>query len=128
LWSRGLHLLSYTPHLGLRNGIIVQTRNVPELEREIDHRFPVGRKEGAAFCRMLIYTHGYMESFLNRCYCALQLHVPAFTRAFHYLETIGLRELNQRIVVLLARTKSCRELLRRDEVAIVGAGWIVDIL
>lgn len=62
----------------MRLGIIIQSGNVPEGERQVHGGLAVRRVEGAIlFCGVLIDSQGYMEGLLDIGHGADELQVPA---------------------------------------------------
>src|SRR3984885_14160306 len=115
-------------HHRTREFIVVQTRDVPQRERQVHAGLPVWREEGAVFRRVLIKPHAHMESLLNLPDRALKLKVTPLTRTANDFESVLFREANRSIPIFLARSKPRGKFLPRYEVPEVLAGRIVDVL
>ena len=67
--------LRSTDEFGTRDRIVIQTRNVPQTERQVHRGLPVRCIEVAVLDRIVIETHGYVEGCLDVRHRALELHV-----------------------------------------------------
>jgi len=76
---------------------------------------------------MLVRVHLHVERRFHRRHRADDLHIHAIAAAAGDRKAVMLQILHHRVVVILGGTEPRSELLRRKEMAIVGAGRIVDI-
>ena len=106
---------------GARNGVVVETRNVPELEREIDGGLAIGRIEAAVFGRVLIQIHLDVEGFFDGRDGRGEANIHGIARAAGHREAAGFRELDERVIVFLAGAEALGEFFYGDEVVIVDA-------
>ena len=124
----GVHLEISMLERGMRDRIVVQTGDVPELHRQVGAGLAVGRKEGAAFRGVLIDRHRYVECSVDVRDRGRELYVPGFERAANHLKAVRVRESDQGVVVLLARSKPLGKLLWGNVLLVGGAGRIVELL
>src|ERR1035438_6558135 len=101
---------------------------MPQTHGQVWRGLAVGSKERPIFCGMLVDAHGYVESFFDIRYGALKLEAEAVARTAHDGKAARLREGQHCIKVFLAGTKALGKLFDRHELAVVGAGGIVDFL
>ena len=115
-------------HGGMRDRIIIQARDVPQLNREIRRGLPVRSVEGAVFRWVLVDAHGQMEGLLNTSHGSRDVNVDAIRRGANHSQSVSLGETDHRIVIFLCGTKPCRELFHRKELMIRRAGRVVKFL
>ena len=113
---------------GMRDGVVVQTGDVPQRERQVCRGLAVWRVKSAVLGGVLVGTHAYVESSLDGRNGALDLHVHAIARAANDREAVRLRETNHGVIVFLAGTKPFGELRHGEEMPVGGAGRIVEFL
>ncbi len=77
---------------------------------------------------MLIHAHVDVKGLFHRRHRALELHIHRIARAADHLETVGLRELYHRIVVVLSRSELVCELFHAEIVPVGRTGWGVKLL
>ena len=112
----------------MRDGVVVQTGDVPEVERQVRRRLAIRGIEGAVLGGVLIGAHAHMEGSLDGRNGAFDLHIHAIACAADYAEAIHLREANDRVIVFLAGTKLRGKLRHGKEVPVGGAGRIVELV
>ena len=76
----------------------------------------------------LVNAHRYVERLLNVCHGCDHINVDAVARSADYSQTVSLRELNHRVIILLARTKPRREIFYGQELPVGGIESIVEFL
>src|SRR5277367_3156652 len=108
------------------NGIIVEAGDVPELEREIDHGLAIGGEEVAVFRGVMVDAHAHVEGDLDVGYRAFDLDFHSVARAADDREAVSFRVTNDRVIVFLSGTKLGSEFLWCEEMAVRGAGGIVE--
>jgi len=111
----------------VRRGEVVQARYVPQREGQAGRGLAVRSVEDAALSRMLVRVHAHMKGGLDRRNRPFDLHLHTIARAAHHGKPVRFRKIQYSVVVLLRRTKSCRELRRSKETPVREAGRIVDL-
>src|SRR5208337_3174244 len=101
----GVNLLWVVNESWTRNRIVLQARDMPQLERQVHRGLPIRRIEGAVLRGVLVDTHGDVEGSLDACYCSCNLHVHAIAGSAGDLEAVRFRETNHSVIILLAGTK-----------------------
>ena len=124
----GLRVVALLHKHRMRNGVVVQTRDMPQRKRQIGRRFAVGRIEGAVLSGVLVGAHVHMERRLDGRNRALDLHLHAVARSANHLKPVGLRKMNHGVIIRLGRSKPFSELPHTEKVPVGGAGRIIDIL
>jgi len=113
---------------GLRGRVIVQARDVPQLEWQVHSGLPVGSEESAVFRRMLVDAHDQMEGLFNARHRPSYIQVHAIAGSANHGKTVRFREVDHGVIILLAGTKPGGELFHREELAIRRAVGIVEFL
>ena len=118
----------FTHESGARDRIIVQARDVPKLERQVDCWLAVGSEEGAVFRGVLIDAQGHMEGIFDVRHRAFELHIKSIARGLRHIEALRFRECNDGVIIRLAGSKAFSKFCHRQEVAVRGARRIRDFL
>jgi hypothetical protein len=113
---------------GLRDGEVVEAGDVPELEGKVDGGFAVGCEEGAIFGRMLPGAQGDVEGLLDGGDGAGDVEVDTIGRSGDDGEAVFIGEIDDSAVVVFGGTELRGELFDGEEVAVAGAGGIVEIV
>ena len=109
--------------------IVVQARDVPQLDREIGRGgFPIRSIERTVFAGQVVHAHGHMEGFLDARHRPRDIQVQAIAGSADDRKAVCLRETNHLVIILLAGTKPRSELFHREELAIRRTGRVVDFL
>src|SRR3984885_13619604 len=74
---------------------------------------------------MAIGRHRDMESLVDLCHCAIDMHQQAIGRWIGYAETLRSRELLHSLVILFRRAKLLCELSHSKKMSVIGAGWVI---
>ena len=110
----------------VRNRVVVQTRNVPEVERQSCGRLLIGSIKHPVLGGVLIGPHIDVKRRFDGRNRGLDEDAHGVARAADDGETGRFGELHQRLIVLLGRAKPLGELGRGEELAIVGAGRVIE--
>src|SRR5262249_48539779 len=109
----------------MRNRIIVQPGDVPELNIQVGARFAVRTVEGSILGRVLIGQQCHMECGFDGRNGAFDLNFHAIARSADHREAVRERVLHYRVVVALRWAELFGEFSGREEVAEVGNGRAV---
>src|ERR1700733_8831180 len=109
------------------NGIVIQTGNVPERERQPNRRFAVRSKECPVFSAMLVDSHAHTEGSLYGRNGTFHLKIHSIAGAANNSKAVRRSITGQRVVVFLAWTELRRKLRYCEETAEGRAGGIVEI-
>ena len=112
----------------MRKGVVVQAADVQDGDRKVHGRFDVRREKRARFLRMLENPQAQMESSRDVGDRAGHVQHYAVGMRDGDRQSVGLREIHQRLVVLLVRPEALGEFPGRQIVAVTGAGRVADLL
>ena len=121
--QRGLSL----HEIWMRDRVVVQAGNVPELDREVRCGLPVRSVEGPVFSGMPVDIHGHMKGLLNVLYRRRNIDVHAITRSAHHRKAVCFGKMNYGVIILLAWAKPRSELFHREELVVRRARRIVEL-
>src|SRR5208337_4032919 len=99
---------------GTRNRIVIQTRDMPQLERQVHRGLPVRSIKIAVVDGIVVKTQSYVEGCLDGRDRALELYVHSIARAAGHDKTVRLRKTNYFVIILLAGTEYLSKLLHRE--------------
>src|SRR5580658_9212697 len=124
----GLRVVALLDEQRMRDGVVIQTGDVPERELQPCRRLAVWAEEGASLRGMLIRPHSYMEGTFDRRHGTFDLHIHAVACSTNNHETVRFCKPNSGLIVFAGRSKPLGELRHREEVPVRRAGWIVQTL
>src|SRR5262245_23313200 len=107
----------------MRERVIVETANVQNAHRKINRRFGVRRVECSCFIGMLVNVHLQIEDLLDVSRRAFHVQNHAIRVFSSYFQTVGLYEVDERLISVFARSESLGELVWRQIMAVEGTDW-----
>ena len=121
---RRRHLLQHWT----RREIIVQPADVQDRDVGADGRLNIRRIKLARLGRVLISPHRHMKRLLD--VRSLSAHVHQHTVAVRpgHRQPAGFREINHLLVILFRGAKLGGEFIRREKLAVIGAGGVIQLL
>jgi hypothetical protein len=111
----------------MRDGVVFEARDVPEIEGQAGGGLAIGGEEGAILGGVLVGEHVDVKSVLYGEDVALDLDFHAIAGASGDGEAVGFGEAEDFVVLGLGRTELCGELGGCKEVMEGGAGGIIDL-
>src|SRR6516162_8978982 len=93
---------------------IGQSNNVRDRNTQANDRIAVRREERTVLRRMRISAKGHVKYLLNRVHAAADIHECAIRIRGAHRQTIGIKKVDDRLVILFGWTKFFRELFRRE--------------
>ena len=111
---------------GMRNGIVVQAGNMRHGNAQIERRFAIRRIKDAVLSGMLVVPHPHIECLLDLRNRAADGHNHPICGRAGDGKSIGLGKIDYSLVVLCSGAELLSELINAEEMAVIGAGWIVE--
>ena len=111
----------------MRDGIVVQTGDVPERERQVGAGLAVRPVEDAILGGMLVGQQVHVEGRFDGRNRSLDLHLHAIARSANHGESMLLNVTHDCVILFLRGAKPRRELGRRQEVPEVRDGRAVQV-
>src|SRR5579872_55450 len=111
----------------MRNGEVVESRHVPERERQVHGGFAVRSVEDAILGRMLVGHQRDVKGRLDRGYRSSDLNLHAIARASDDRQAMGQHVADDRVIVVLRGAKPRGELGRSQEMIVVWDGSAVQL-
>ena len=111
----------------VRNGIVIQPRNMPQRERQVGRGLGIGSVEDAVLGGVLVGQELHMERALDGRHGTLDLNVHRVARAARDGESIAYGELHHGVILRLARTKLRGELGGRHKLVEQRAAGVIDL-
>src|SRR6202034_4731925 len=123
----GLRRVALVVKQGTRDRVVIQTGDVPELERQVYGGLAVGRKESTVLRGVLVNTQDHMEGLLHVRHRSDQPQVHGIAGAADCFKTVCLGESNQGVPFFLAGAEPLGKLFRCEEMTELRAGRILHL-
>ena len=111
----------------MRDRIVIQARDMPQREREIDRGLLVGCVKSAIFGRVLVLSHFHVKSALHRRDRAGHINVQPVDRSADHCEPVLLKVRNHGVVIVLSGTELTRELFHCEELMVGRAVGVIEL-
>ena len=109
-------------------GKVIQAVDGQDRHGQVKRRRDIGRIKRPTFGRVLVDIQRQMECLFDIHHGALHIQQESIGMGARHRQSVGLCEIDERLIILGGGTKHFRELRRCQVVAVIGTGRIMDLV